>query len=271
VLIGAFLVLAVPTGLTLMTQTWSQESGAQGPIVLATGSWLVWRLIPQFQRLASPSRRGLIAAGLSVSLLSYVFGRVVDLVTFEAVGLFGVGLTMLYAEVGFSALARNWFPFFYLAFAIPPPAYVVTALTGQLKQFVSQVATSTVVAFGLPVSHDGVVIYVAQYQLLVEDACSGMNSIFGLLAIGLFYIYLVRGSSVRYALILAALTLPIAIAANILRVIILILLTFFFGDAVAQGFLHFAAGIFLFAVALMLVFALDAALISFARKFRRAT
>jgi exosortase/archaeosortase family protein len=76
---------------------------------------------------------------------------------------------------------------------------------------------------------------------------------------------------VRYALILAALTLPIAIAANILRVIILILLTFFFGDAVAQGFLHFAAGIFLFAVALMLVFALDAALISFARKFRRAT
>ena len=132
-------------------------------------------------------------------------------------------------------------------------------------------ATSAVAAFGLPVSHQGVVIDVAQYQLLVEDACSGMNSIFGLLAIGLFYIYLVRGSSMRYSLFLAALTLPIAIAANILRVIILVLLTYYFGDAVAQGFLHFAAGIFLFVVALMLVFGLDAMLISFARKLRIAT
>ena len=111
VLIAAFLVLAVPTALNLMTQTWSQESGAQGPIVLATGGWLLWRLIPQFRRLTSPSSPWLIAAALSVSLLSYVFGRVVDLITFEAAGLFGVGVTMLYAEVGFSALAKNWFPF----------------------------------------------------------------------------------------------------------------------------------------------------------------
>jgi exosortase/archaeosortase family protein len=87
-----------------------------------------------------------------------------------------------------------------------------------------------------------------------------MNSIFGLLAIGLFYIYLVRGSSVLYSIFLAALMIPIAIAANIIRVIIVMLLTYYFGDEVGQGFLHFAAGIFLFVIALFLVFALDAAL-----------
>ncbi len=51
--------------------------------------------------------------------------------------------------------------------------------------------------------------------------------------------------------------IPIAIVANIIRIMILILLTYFFGDEVAQSFLHFAAGLVLFSTALALVFALD--------------
>jgi exosortase/archaeosortase family protein len=87
-----------------------------------------------------------------------------------------------------------------------------------------------------------------------------LNSIIGLLAISLFYIYLVRGSSWRYAAFLAALAVPVAIVANIVRIVILILLTYFAGDSVAQGFLHFAAGIFIFITALLLIFLLDAGL-----------
>ena len=77
------------------------------------------------------------------------------------------------------------------------------------------------------------------------------------LAISLLYIYLMRGSSWLYSLFLTAMVIPIAIIANILRIIILILLTYFFGDEVAQGFTHFAAGLMLFATALLLVFAID--------------
>src|SRR6202012_940274 len=156
---------------------------------------------------------------------------------------------MMYSQFGAGVLARHWFPFLYLAFAVPPPGYAVDALTAPLKLFVSQAATGIVALAGLPVAREGVVIYVAQYQLLVEDACSGMNSIFGLLAIGLFYIYLVRGSLLRYSILLAVLMIPIAVAANIVRVIIVILLTYYFGDEVGQGFLHFAAGISLFVIA----------------------
>jgi exosortase len=151
----------------------------------------------------------------------------------------------------------HWFPFLYLAFLIPPPGYVLTHLTAPLKQFVSQVSTDWLSAFGLPVARQGVTIFVAQYQLLVEDACSGMNSIIGIIAITLLYIYLSRGSSWRYSLLLTALAVPIAIVANILRIMTLILLTYGFGDAVAQGFLHYTAGFFLFALALLLVFGLD--------------
>lgn len=262
-LIIGFLVLAIPTIATLAHQDWTEESGAQGPIILVTGAWLIWRMLPAFERQAAPGNAWVTGFLLTLSLLSYVFGRIVDLITFEAAGLFGVGITMLYAVYGARVMLRNWFPFVYLAFAIPPPGYVVAALTSPLKLFVSQAATNIVAAFGLPVAREGVTIFVAQYQLLVEDACSGMNSIFGLLAIGLFYIYLVRGSVLRYSILLALLMIPIAIAANILRVIIVILLTYYFGDEVGQGFLHFAAGISLFVIALGLVFGLDALLSRF--------
>jgi exosortase len=161
-------------------------------------------------------------------------------------------------------MLKHWFPLFYLVFAIPPPGYLVTELTAPLKQFVSYVATSGLHAVGFPVEREGVVIIIAQYQLLVEDACSGMNSLIGLTAISLMYIYLMHGSSWRYSLLLLCFVIPIAIVANVIRIVILVLLTYYFGDRVAQSFLHMAAGIVLFSTALLLVFGVDK-LLSFVR------
>lgn len=256
-LIVAFAVLAIPTTVTLGNQTWSTETGAQGPLIVFTGAWLLWRLAPEFRKAAEPGNPWITAAILFVAMASYVFGRAYDFVTFETAGLYGAGLAMFHAHVGPRVMIKNWFPFLYLAFVIPPPEYVLVHLTAPLKQFVSQVSTQWLAAFGVPVAREGVTIFVAQYQLLVEDACSGMNSIIGIIAITLLYIYLSRGSSWRYSLLLTSLAVPIAIVANILRIMTLILLTYFYGDQVAQGFLHYTAGFFLFGLSLLLVFSLD--------------
>jgi exosortase/archaeosortase family protein len=104
----------------------------------------------------------------------------------------------------------------------------------------------------------------------VEDACSGMNSLIGLIAISLFYIYLARNASWRYSIFLVSLVIPIAILANIIRIIILVLLTYFLGDGVAQSFLHVTAGLFLFAIALLLVFAVDSLVSRFLHRRRGA-
>ena len=121
----------------------------------------------------------------------------------------------------------------------------------------SQAVAAALGGVGYPVARVGVTIYVAQYQLLVEDACSGMNSLIGLVAISLFYIYLLRNASWKYSLFLICLVIPIAILANIIRIVILVLLTYFFGNAVAQGFLHETAGMVLFGTSLLLVFVID--------------
>jgi exosortase len=257
-LAAGFVGLAIPAISTLAAQTWATEEGGHGPLILCTAAWLLWRQIPALRQGGVPGRTWVVTLGAIVSLLMYVFGEAFDFITLEAAGLYAIGVTIFYSLYGRAEVFRNWFIFLYLLFAVPPPRSWLDGLTFPLKQLVSAAATALLRPFGIPVTHEGVAIYVAQYQYLVEDACSGLNSIVGLLALSLFYIYLSRPNSWRYSIFLAALTIPIAIVANISRIIILILLTEYFGDDVGQGFMHFAAGMVVFAIALLIIFAVDA-------------
>jgi exosortase len=249
--------LVIPTTLSLGSQAWSREYGAHGPIVLITGLWLFWRERQELLATAVPGNLWLTAAGMLFSIAAYVFGRAYEFISVEAAGIYGICVSILYSRVGFRALIRNWFPLLYLGFAIPPPLWFIDDITAPLKLLVSAVATGILSAAGIPIFREGVTLIVAQYSLLVEDACSGLNSLTGLTAISLFYIYLLRRASWRYSLVLALMVLPIAVIANIIRIMILVLLTYFFGNAVGQGFLHETAGMLLFATSLLLVFAID--------------
>ena len=264
------LALAIPTMMRLSDQSWSHEFGAYGPIILATGGWLLWRQVGTLRREGAPGAPLITWVMLIAALGGYVFGRAYDFLPLEVGGVYLAGLAMLQSRFGLRTMRLVWFPLLYLAFVIPPPNTVLTELTAPLKEAVSQVATNWLHAWGLPVAREGVTIFVAQYQLLVEDACSGMNSIVGLIAVSLLYIYLMRGSSWVYSILLVIVVIPVAIVANILRIMVLVLLTYFYGNEVAQGFLHFTAGMFLFATALLFVFLIDRLLVFAGSKLRRA-
>ena len=191
------------------------------------------------------------------SIGAYAFGRAFDFLTLEAGGVYGAFLAIFHSRVGLRPMLKAWFPFLYLAFVIPPPGSVLADLTAPLKQFVSHMATDWLASWGLPVAREGVTIFVAQYQLLVEDACSGMNSLVGLIAVSLLYIYLMRGSSWKYSVLLLCFVIPVAIIANIMRIMVLVLLTFYGGNDLAQGFLHETAGLFVFTIALLSIFGID--------------
>ena len=143
-------------------------------------------------------------------------------------------------------------------------------MTLPLKQYVSEVATRILYATGYPIAHEGVILTVGQYQLLVADACAGLKSMFSLSAVGLLYLYLMRYQSwLHNGLILASL-LPIAFCANIVRVVVLVLVTYHFGDAAGQGFAHGFSGIVLFVIALIVMLILDTILARFFKQ-QRAT
>lgn len=261
--LAAFLVVAVPTFYRLGIQVWSKEIGAHGPIVLATGAWLLGRRFPSMIAHGKSGNAVIAFAVGALSLAIYVFGRAYDLVSLETAGIYGFGLATLYNWVGLAAMLKNWFPIFYLGLLLPIPGWLLDEFTSPLKLLVSFLSASIVLPFGIPLVQEGVTMTVGPYQLLVEDACSGLNSLIGLISITLFYIYLLRNASWKYSAVLLFLIIPIAIAANVIRIVFLILLTYFFGDAVGQGFLHVSAGLFLFALSLLLMFALDSVLSRF--------
>jgi exosortase B len=261
VLLG-LLALLIPTVLTLAEQHWSTEAGAHGPLVLVTGAWLIWRQTTDLKRVAQPG--GLAGfAMLSAALLIYIFGRAFDYISLEMLGLYLAAIAGAYLFYGAQLLKRIWFPIFYLAFAIPVPGWIIDQATAPLKQFASVVTTNGLQLVGVPIVREGVTLFVAQYQLLVEDACAGLNSIIGLTSMGLFYAYVSRGSSWRYCLLLTLFILPIAVFANVIRITMLVLLTLWAGDDAAQGFLHGAAGMVMFGSALLLIFAVDSVLSRF--------
>lgn len=257
VLLVGLALLIVPTMVFVVREGWSDEEGAHGPIVLATGLWLLWQRWLAARPVVAPSSLPLTIALLAVFIPATIFARVTQIVELEGYFMYVCVLTALYSAVGAEAMRRMWFPLFYLLFLFPPPDTVVAAVTVPIKMWLSAAAIDFLQLFGYPIAGEGVRIYIGQYELLVAAACSGINSIISLSAISLFYIYMRHQADWRYALLLVLLIVPIAIVANFFRVIILILLTYHSGEAAAQGFLHNFAGIVMFAIALLTIFALD--------------
>lgn len=261
-LVIAFCALfSVPTIVRLAEQSWSLEIGAHGPIVLATGLWLLsrcdWTSRGYHEARKATPFQMFWWTPLIGSLVVYVFGRAYDFLIFETAGLYGAFLSFVAVRLGHSVLIRNAFPLVYLAFLIPIPGWVIDAATSPLQHFISYAATGILQFFDYPISRTGVALEIGQYRLLVEQACSGMNSIIGLAAVTLFYIYVLHRASWRYALLLGALILPVAVLVNFIRVMVLILTTYHFGDATAQGVFHNTAGMVLFALALGIIFLID--------------
>src|SRR5690606_32803996 len=136
----------------------------------------------------------------------------------------------------------------------------VQIITAPLKAAVSTVAENALYYAGYPIGRSGVTLTIGPYNLMVADACAGLNSIFALEAIGVFYLSMMEYKSRLRNVLIAVLILPISFVSNVIRVIALVLVTYYFGDEVGQGFVHSFAGIFLFMVATMFTISTDSVL-----------
>lgn len=251
-------VVLVPTLLRLGEENWTTEAGVQGPIILATGIWLFFARRDVLEREAGRGDSRLFWPLFLLTGFAYIVGRAFGLLVVEVAAAVALCELLFYLHFGGRVTRRLWFALLYLYFIVPLPGWFQDNLTGALKEWVSASVTAILSGFGVPVFRQGVVLYVAQYQLLVEDACSGLNSLTSLLAIGLFYIYVLHQASIRYAAFLTLTILPVAIFANMVRVMILVLLTYLVSDSAAQGFLHKTAGMVTFITALLTIMAIDA-------------
>lgn len=265
VAIVGFAAMYVPVYWWAFSTIWQTEEHGHGAIVLAVAIWLFRRLRVEIvgapQAPAPASGWAFFMAGL----LIYVVGRVFKISIFE----FGsqpfviVGILLLIK--GPAAVRMAWFAVAYLIFMIPLPGILVDAITGSLKGLIANIVESILYAVGYPIARSGVILSIGPYQLQVADACSGLHSMFSLSALGTLFMYIMGRKSLRHNAVMLASILPIAFAANIVRVMVLVLVTYYLGDEAGQGFLHGTAGMVLLLVALVILFALDALLATFIR------
>jgi exosortase B len=239
---------------------WQTDEFGHAPLILAVAAWLFWQSRHAVDQAPDAPRSGAGWLLLSLGLALYGLGRTAGVSSVEFISQLFIAGAVLLLFKGTQGLRAAWFPVFYLVFMVPLPGTLVDALTEPLKHWISIIVVDVLHAVGYPIGRSGVMITVGRYELLVADACSGLNSMFSLAALGALFIHIMGRKSRLQTTLLVLAIVPIAFAANIVRVISLVLITYHFGDAAGQGFLHGAAGIVLMLVALAAFFALDAGL-----------
>lgn len=257
VLLG-LLALYVPTFYGLANGIWAKEEQAHGPIILFLSLWLIYRKWPEMMKRSEGQSTSILGWVIFfMTLLLYIIGRSQQILIFE-IGSFVIALVaILLIKRGSSGLKAMWFPIFFLLFMIPLPGTLVSLLTMPMKMAVSYVAENILFWADYPIARNGVILQIGQYQLLVADACAGLQTLLTLEALGLFYLNIVHHTSIFRNVALAVLIIPISFTANVIRVIVLTLITFHYGDAAGQGFLHGFAGMVLFLSALILILGVD--------------
>ena len=269
-LLLGFAAMFVPTYLSLAQRVWSSDEQGHGPIILALSLYLLYAKRHELAATPAAPDRLLGLPLLLLGLALYALGRSQFILFFEVFSQIVVLVALVLLFLGRPALRVVWFPLFFLFFMVPLPASLVASLTAPLKAAVSAVAADLLYLVGYPVARAGVMLSVGPYQLLVADACAGLTSMFTLEALGLLYMNLMNYTNVRRNIALALLIIPISFAANIVRVMILVLVTYHYGDAAGKGFIHGFAGMVLFMTGLLLMVGTDRVLrVAFVGKNQR--
>jgi exosortase B len=256
-LVGALIAAYVPTYMKLIAGPWRTEQEGHGPLIIAAALWIAWQNRHALKDIViSPAP----FAGWTILLFGLammIVGRSQDVLMIEVLSEIPVISGCIILLAGWKVFRVFAFPIGFLVFSAPPPGWLVDAGTVPLKAFVSDMVTQVLYTLGYPVAQNGVMIMIGPYQLLVKDACAGMNSIFALSAIGIFYVYAISNGTRFHNAILLLSILPITIAANFFRVLALVLIAYYGGVDAVEGVYHEITGIALFVVAILLLLLLD--------------
>ena len=169
----------------------------------------------------------------------------------------GVGISLLLGAVAFGTggwplLRPLGLPLFFLTLAVPPPGFLLQQVLFRLKLFVTELAITILHAAGATVVAEGNTILVPGYTLFVADACSGLTSIVTLLPLACVVAYFLSHGVWRRVVVVAS-VVPLAIAANVGRVVATVAMVSRLGTDAAQGLLHESFGLATYVVGTLAV------------------
>jgi exosortase len=247
VFVGLFLVAFLPV-ISGLVGTWAHFGEySHGFLISPLAAYILWlKREALFRTPVRGSWSGLLVA--TGSLLVYVVAYKAEMQTIASASmvLFLCGAVIFL--FGYTIFRICSFPLLILFFMIPVPAQIIATLTIPLQLIVTRASVWLASMIGIPIHHEGNVIYLPQGTFEVVQACSGLRSIMAMLTLGVILAYLtLRSNLIRAILLLLA--IPIAIAVNIIRVFMLIAVFYFLEIDLSKGTIHAIFGVAVFGMA----------------------
>jgi exosortase len=248
---AGLLVIYAPTLVWLWGRwTMSVWHHAHGLLIPPVVAWFVYQELRAHKGLpasASPWGFALVVPALLLRALDA--GMHTELVSAFSLVVLLPGLSLLF--LGWPRTRAILFPLAFLAFALPIPLAVTESLHWELRQIVTAAASFLVPLLGIPVYVEGTSLNLARGTLEIADACSGFSTLYAALAVACLVAYSTPSAAQRLVVLLAA--APLAIAANILRVLVLVVLVHLRGVDVLETFIHPLSGMMTFVLALPVI------------------
>ena len=240
-----------PTIANLTGQWWHDPNFSHGFFVPAFSLLLLWKKRLQLAAIAKrPSWAGLVVIAGALLML--------------AVGTLGTELflsrsSIVFLLAGFLIFFQGWlrfrallFPWLVLFLMIPIPTLILNQITFPLQLLASKLASFSLALLGIPVLREGNVIELPVISLSVAEACSGIRSLLSLTTLAIIYGYLMESRfGTRVFLVIAS--VPIAVAANGLRIVVTGLLVQYWAPDAAEGFFHSFSGWIIFVFSLLML------------------
>ncbi len=234
-----------------LAKNWLQDDNySHGFLIIPISIYLIFQQRENMLFPAKTSKEGIIlfGAGSLGLILGIAAGEYFS--TRLALVMMITGFTWYY--VGANNFRKIWFPFFFLLFMIPIPQTIYFAATAPMQVFASKVTIIILNFIGVPATRTGVIINLPEYSLEVAEACSGLRSLTTLLALSSLYAY-TRMPGKLIPTLVVLLTFPIAISANIFRIVATAIGAYAIDKSIAEDFLHIFSGSAVFISALIMV------------------
>lgn len=253
--------LYAPILIRLAQQWWNDPNFSHGFFVPAFSLLVVWQNRSRLRQITpTPSLWGLGVVLVAMCVLVVgVFGAELFLSRTSMILLLA-GMVIFF--LGWKMFRATLFPLIFLVLMVPIPAIVFNYITFPLQILASKLSAWLLPLVGVPVFREGNVINLPAMPLEVADACSGIHSLLSLTTLAIMYGYLIE-KRVWVRVLLAVASIPIAVAANALRIVGTGLLVQYWDADKAQGFFHEFQGWLVFVCALLLLFAFHRFLVLF--------
>jgi len=236
---------------------WASSPDASYGFVLASVALLVaWRRRDALAQAIDPASAALPGAAVTlVGLTIYLAGQLGADLFLTRISLPLVIVGAIWFLAGWRALATMAAPLVFFTIAIPLPTLIASAVTLPLQLTASRVAEATLTTFGIPVFRDGNVLELPSAALEVAEACSGLRSIISLAAISVLLAWTEPSLPRRMAIV--AISLPLAIVMNGLRIAATGIACEVWGPRAASGSWHTFTGWITFVVSVFLLLQLQ--------------